>query len=185
MRKLKLQIQTTVDGYMCGPNGEMDWMLFEWSDDVGTYIWDMTGSVDTIVMGRNLAEGFIPHWASGPESEPPQAVEWMNSRAKVVVSNTLETSPWESAVIASGDGAESVRRLKSESGGDLIAYGGSLVTSLIAAEQIDELHLFVHPTAIGSGKPVFGADSYARLNLVKATPFDCGITALHYEPKQA
>ncbi len=110
MRKLKLQIQTTVDGYMCGPNGEMDWMLFDWSDDVGSYIWDMTGSVDTIVMGRNLAQGFIPHWASKPESEPPEAVEWMNSRAKVVISNTLESSPWESAVIASGDGAESVER---------------------------------------------------------------------------
>ena len=51
---------------------------------------------------------------------------------------------------------------------------------------LDELHLFVNPTAIGSGMPVFGnLGTYQRLRLVTAQPFDCGITALHFEPKRS
>jgi dihydrofolate reductase len=69
----------------------------------------------------------------------------------------------------------------------MIAYGGStLVTDLIARGLLDELHLFVNPTAIGAGLPVFATlDAYQRLRLVTAQPFDCGIAALHYEPKRS
>jgi dihydrofolate reductase len=68
----------------------------------------------------------------------------------------------------------------------MIAYGGStLVSDLIAQQLLDELHLFVNPNAIGTGKPVF-ADTGAKqkLSLVKATPFECGIVALHYGPRR-
>ena len=86
-----------------------------------------------------------------------------------------------------GDLAEIVGRLKAQPGGDLIAYGGStLVTSLIAAGLVDELHLFVNPAAIGAGLPVFPAgEAPEHLELVAATPFDCGIVALHYRPRRA
>ncbi|MFD0361903.1 dihydrofolate reductase family protein [Nocardia sp. GCM10030253] len=187
MRKLKLQVQMTVDGYMSGPNGEMDWMTFPWTDDIGAYIGALTAQVDTIVLGRKLAEGFIPHWASKPENEPQVAIDQMNNTPKVVITNSLTESPWENTVVAGGDLAEIVNGLKAQPGGDLIVYGGgTLVSSLIAAGLIDELHLFVNPTAIGAGLPVFadaGADQ--QLSLVAATPFDCGIIALHFEPKSA
>jgi dihydrofolate reductase len=185
MRKLKLQVQTTVDGYMSGPNGEMDWMTFPWTDDIAAYVTALTAPVDTIVLGRKLAEGFIPHWASKPESEPQSAIDTMNNTPKVVISNSLTKSPWENTVVAGGDVAETVNRLKAQPGGDLIVYGGgTLVSSLIAAELIDELHLFVNPIAIGAGLPVFAkTDAYQRLSLVTATPFECGIVALHFAPK--
>lgn len=184
MRKLKIQVQTTVDGYMGGPNGEFDWMAPMSGDDVSGYVWALTEPVDRIVLGRNLAEGFIPAWASGPRDEPQYFVDKMNDTPKVVISNGLAESPWPNAVVAGGDLAETITKLKAEPGGDLIAYGGSrLVSSLIAAGLVDELHLFVNPTAIGAGLPVFAPGGYQRLRPVAATPFECGITALHFEPQ--
>ncbi|CAM4246797.1 dihydrofolate reductase family protein [Nocardia ninae] len=188
MRKLKLQVQTTADGYMGGPNGEMDWMTFPWTDDVGTYIKNVMDSVDTIVLGRNLAEGFIPVWANRTEAdgEDQETIDWMNNTPKIVFSDTLTESPWPNTIIASGDLTKTVTDLKSQPGGDLIVYGGAtLAAALIAAELIDELHLFVNPTAIGTGLPVFAPGTYQPLRTVAATPFDCGITALHYAPKSA
>jgi dihydrofolate reductase len=184
MRKLKLQVQTTVDGYMGGPDGEMDWLTFPWTDDINAYLDALTKTVDCIVLGRKLAEGFIPAWASRPEGEDEETIDWMNDTPKVVISNSLTESPWENVVVAGGDLTETVNRLKAQPGGDIITYGGSaLVSSLIAAGLIDELHLLVNPAAIGAGLPVF-ADTGApqRLRLVNAQPFACGITALHFEP---
>ncbi|MFB4273773.1 MULTISPECIES: dihydrofolate reductase family protein [unclassified Nonomuraea] len=187
MRTFKLQVQTTVDGYMAGPNGEMDWMKMPWSDDINTYIDALTEPVDCIVLGRKLAEGFIPAWASEPEHETKESIDWMNNTPKVVVSNTLTESPWANATVAGGDLTEIVNRLKAQPGGDLIAYGGgTFVSNLIAKGLLDELHLFVNPTAIGAGMPVFPKlDTNQRLRLVAARAFECGITALHYEPERS
>jgi dihydrofolate reductase len=189
LRTFKLQVQTTVDGYMAGPNGEMDWLTFPWSDDVGPYIQALTDPVDTIVLGRRLAEGFIPAWASGPEGETQESIDWMNSTPKVVISNSLTESPWpdSNAVIANGDLATTIGDLKAKPGGDLIAYGGgTLVSSLLAEGLLDELHLFVNPAAIGAGMPVFpNLDANQQLRVVAVQPFECGITALHLEPQRA
>ena len=185
MRKFKLQVQTSVDGYMAGPNGEMDWMTLPWTDDISAYVDALTEPVDCIVLGHKLAEGFIPAWAAGPEGETQESIDWMNNTPKVVISNTLTQSPWENAVVAGGDLAETVNKLKAQPGGDMITYGGgTLVSDLIAKGLLDELHLFVNPTAIGAGMPVFpNLGAHQRLRLVTAQPFDCGITALHFEPK--
>lgn len=93
MRKFKLQVQTTVDGYMAGPNGEMDWMTVPWTDDLNAYSTALHEPVDCIVLGRKLAEGFIPAWAAGPDGEPQPAIDKMNETPKVVISNTLTESP--------------------------------------------------------------------------------------------
>ena len=186
MRTFKLQVQTTVDGYMAGPNGEMGWMQFPWTADVGAYINAMTSKVDLIVLGRKLAEGFIPAWQAGPPGEPQHAIDFMNNTPKVVVSNSLTESTWDNATVAGGDLAGTINQLKAEGGGDMIAYGGStLVSDLIAQQLLDELHLFVNPNAIGTGKPVFAdTGTKQKLSLVKATPFECGIVALHYGPRR-
>ncbi len=185
MRRFKLQVQTTLDGYMGGPDGEIDWAVAPWSADVDDYVEALMASVDTIVLGRRLAEGFIPAWAARPEGESEAAIDWMNDTPKVVISDTLRVSPWEGVTVRGGDLAQIVGELKAQAGGDLIAYGGgTLVRSLIAAGLLDELHLFVNPTAIGDGIPVFGRGSHQSMRLVSATPFACGITALQLVPKQ-
>ena len=187
MRTFKLQVQTTVDGYMAGPNGAMDWMTFPWTDDLNTYVDALMEPVDCIVLGRKLAEGFIPAWAAGPEGEDQASIDWMNNTPKVVISNSLTESPWENAVVAGGDLADTVNELKSRPGGDMIAYGGgTLVSSLIADGLLDELHLFVNPTATGAGMPVFPSlEHHQQLRPVAARQFDCGIIALHLEPKRS
>jgi dihydrofolate reductase len=187
VRKFMLQVQTTIDGYMAGPNGEMDWVKFQWSDDIGAHIEAVTKAVDLIVLGRRLAEGFIPAWASGPEGETQESIDWMNNTPKVVISRSLTESPWDNAVVANGDLAETIEELKARPGGDIIAYGGgTLVRDLIAKGLLDELHLYVNPTAIGAGMPVFPElEDNQRFRLVNARGFDCGITALHFEPERS
>ena len=64
MRKLKLQVQMSVDGFISGPNGEMDWMTFDWDDELKACVTEITTPIDCIVLGRKLAQGFIPHWAA-------------------------------------------------------------------------------------------------------------------------
>jgi dihydrofolate reductase len=184
VRKFKLQVQSSVDGYMAGPNGEMDWVTVPWTDDVNAYSGAIHDPVDLIVLGRHLAEGFIPAWAAGPEGEEQASIDKMNNTPKVVISNTLTESPWDNAVVAGGDLAAIVNELKAQPGGDMIAYGGgTLVRHLIAKGLLDDLHLFVNPAALGAGMPVFPRlDTHQQLRLVAAQPFDCGITALHLEP---
>ena len=184
MRTLKLQVQATVDGFMGGPNGEMDWLAFDWTDDVKQYVAALTESVDTILLGRNLAQGFIPHWAAHPELE---GAEVFNNSPKVVFTKTLHTSPWENTTLAKGELATEINALKNQPGGDLIVYGGgTFVASLIKEGLIDELHLFINPAAIGNGMPIFGGlDTKQNLTLLHTKAFDCGIVVVCYQPKRA
>jgi dihydrofolate reductase len=186
VRRLKLQTQITLDGYMAGPNGEMDWMLMSWSDDTSDYIHDIMASVDTILLGRKLADGFIPAWESRPEGEPDEAIDWMVNTPKVIVTNTLTEPPRDNVTLLSGDLVEGVTALKVQAGGDIIVYGGGeLVGSLVEAGLIDELHLFVNPTAIGTGMPVFGKpNQYASFAPIQTRQFDSGMLVIHLEPRR-
>ena len=183
MRKLKLQVQMSVDGYIAGPKSEMDWMIWNWDDELKKYVTEITEPVDCIVLGRKLAQGFIPHWASHPELE---GADKYNNTAKVVFTKTLEKSEWDNTVLAKGDLAEEINKLKSQEGKDIIAYGGaSFVSSLIKQGLIDEYHLFINPSAIGDGMTIFKEiDHKQDFKLIKATQFECGIVVLHYEPKR-
>lgn len=186
MRRFKLQVQTTVDGYMGSASGEMDWMTSPWSDDMTAYAQALHDPVDCIVLGRKLAEGFIPAWASRTpeEGETQESIDFMNNTPKVVMSRSLTTSPWENATVAS-DLVKTINDLKAQPGGDMITYGGgTLAVDLITEGLLDDLYLFVNPIVIGAGSSVLAnLGAHQRLRLAEARPFDCGVTALHYQPK--
>ncbi len=188
MRKLKLQVQMSIDGFISGPNGEMDWLEWNWDDALKNYVEELTEPVDCILLGRKLAEGFIPHWksvAADPANPEHLAGVDFTEKHKIVFSKTLIKSEWENTVLAENDLQEEVARLKKQNGGDIIAYGGgTFVSSLIQQNLIDEYHLFVNPTAIGNGMTIFkGLEKNLQLNLVKVTTFQCGIAVMHYNAK--
>ena len=189
MRKLKLQVQMTVDGYIAGLNGEMDFMAWNWDDELKQYVKDITEPVDCIILGRKLAEGFIPHWATvaaNPDDPEFTAGKKFTDTPKVVFTKTLDKSEWDNTVLAKGDLVDQITQLKKQDGQDIIAYGGAtFVSALIKYGLIDEFHLFINPTAIGKGMTIFKElDGKQNLTLVKSTSFDCGIVVLNYEPKR-
>jgi dihydrofolate reductase len=187
MRILKLQIQMTLDGFVAGPNGEMDWMVWNWDDKLKEYISEITTPVDCIVLGRKLAQGFIPTWAShlaDPKTADVFAKKMVETH-KVVFTKTLARSEWQNTDVAKGDMVEEVKNLKRMNGGDIIVYGGAtFVSALIKAGLIDEFHLFINPVAIGNGMTIFkDVPQKQHLTLVRSTAFDCGIVSLNYERK--
>lgn len=184
MRKLKLQVQMSIDGFISGTNGEMDWLTFDWSEDLKEYVRRLTDPVDTILLGRKLAEGFIPHWTEALQSpEPEEGAEKFVHTPKVVFTKTLTTSEWDNTVLAKGDLSEEINILKNSEGRDLIVYGGSkFVSSLIKENLIDELHLFINPVVLGNGLAIFqSVNTKQNYKLVDVHKFNCGIVVLCYK----
>lgn len=190
MRKLKLQVQMTVDGYVGGPNGEMDWMVLgEWDSDLEAYVNALTDASDTILLGRKMTEGFVNYWTdvvnNQPESREFPFAKKMVDTPKIVFTKTLEESTWDNTVLARGDLTDEINRLKNQKGKDIIVYGGAgFVSSLIKAGLIDEYHLFVNPVVLGKGMTIFGdAKEMLNLTLVRTQAFDSGEVVLCYQPK--
>jgi len=184
MRKLKLQVQMTVDGYVARLNGEMDWATDNWDNELNEYVREITKPVDCIVLGRKLAQGFIPYWASKPEGEPAEAIDKFNNTTKVVFTKTLEKSEWDNTVLlAKGDLTQEINKLKKQDGKDIIAYGGAtFVSALIKEGLVDELHLLINPTAIGNGMTIFKEIEFGqKFKLLKSKSFECGIVAISYK----
>lgn len=189
MRKLKLQVQISVDGYVAGPNGEMDWMVWNWDDELNNYVDQLTKSVDTILLGRKMANGFISHWtnvSNNPNDPNFAAGKKFIETPKVIFSKTLQKSAWENTEIATGNLIDEINKLKNQNGKDMIVYGGaSFVSALVKEGLIDAYHLFVNPAILGEGKTIFkDVNQKRKLTLVNSIPFDCGIVLLNYEPKR-
>lgn len=185
MKKLKLQVQISIDGFIAGPNGEMDWLVMNWGEDINSAVASITEPVDTILLGRKLAEGFIPAWQSRVENT--ETVDAGSRKIvdtpKIVFSNTLDAIDGKNTTVNNGDVVQEVTALKNQDGGDLIAYGGAeFVSSLIKNNLIDDYYLFVNPVALGKGMAIFSRiDDKLKLKLVKTQTFDCGIVLMHYQ----
>ena len=185
MRKLKLQVQMSLDGYIAGPNREMDWLTFNWDEEINRYVTELTESIGCIILGRKLAEGFIPHWAgvaADPENPEYAAGKIFTNTPKVVFSRTLEKSIWGNTTLAKGDLEEEIINLKKQDGKDIIAYGGAdFVSDLIKNDLIDEFHLFINPVVLGQGMPIFKElENNQPLKLELSKVFPCGIVVLRY-----
>jgi dihydrofolate reductase len=177
-------MQLSIDGFVAGPNGEMDWMVWNWDEVLQQYVKDLTDPVDTILLGRVLAQGFIPHWAAAAAKPEAEYFEKkMHETHKVVFTKTLESNAWSHTDLAKGNLAEEIETLKSMPGGDIIVYGGgNFVSNLIQSGLIDEYHFFINPTILGSGMPIFQeVTDRSNLKLLHAKSFECGIVVLCYQ----
>lgn len=185
MKKLKLQVQMTVDGFVCGPNGELDWMTWDWDDKLKDHVNDLTASIDTILLGRKMTDGFVGHWttvANDPKSPESSFGKVMVDTPKVVFSKTLNHSSWANTTLAKGNLADEVNKLKRQNGKDLMVYGGAGFNgALVQAGLIDEFNLFINPVAIGNGLSIFmNLPGKQDFKLVNTIPFECGVVLHQY-----
>ena len=181
MRKLKLQVQMSVDGFVAGPEGQLDWMT-EHDAGVIARIVQITDSSDTILLGRKMTDGFIKYW----ESVPPESPEYSFARRmvdtpKVVFSKTLKRVEGKNVRVETGDLVQAINQLKSQRGKDIVVYGGAtFVSELIAHDLIDELNIFVNPVAIGRGMRIF--KDRKALRATGSMTYPSGIVINTYQP---
>ena len=171
MRRIIAALQVSLDGFIEGPNGELDW-VDSWEDP-----FDVLPRIDTFILGAGMYPGYEQYWGAitanptepvpffdRPPTKGELAYAGFASRTPhVVLSRTLREVAWRNTRIVRD--VESIRALKARPGKDMHAVGGaSLVGSLINAGLVDELRLVVQPVLLGSGKALF-KDVTARHSL--------------------
>lgn len=186
MRKLKLQVQMSIDGCIAGPNNEMDWMVFFGDEKLKEFENRIHEPVDTILLGRKMTGEFVSYWAnvmSKPDDPEYAFAKKMIETPKIVFTKSLNKSEWINTEIATGDLKDEITKLKSQEGGDIVVYGGASFDSCLIKENlIDEFYLFINPVAIGNGKTIFkDLKEIRNFTLIESIAFDSGIVLLHYE----
>ena len=185
MRKLKLQMQITADGFVAGPEGQLDWMTRTMDEKVIAFINHLTDTSDTILLGRKMTSGFIKYWEHAitqPDSPEYVFARKMVDMPKVVFSKTLDRVDGQNVRVENSDLSEAVNQLKRAPGKDIVVYGGAtFVSSLIESGLIDELNFFVNPVAIGDGMRIF--KDRRPLTLAASVAYPSGIVVNTYNPK--
>lgn len=157
----------------------------KWDDGMTKFCIGNLKNVDSILLGRTTAEGFIPYWtdvAENPKDSFYKLGKPLHTIPKIVFSNKLKENKWDNTTLLNGDFAKAIKTLKKKKGKDIIVYGGnSFASSLIQNDLVDECYLLINPAAVGNGKSEFNPlENNFRLKLVKSKPFDCGVILLYY-----
>jgi dihydrofolate reductase len=180
MSQVVLQMSVSLDGYVAGPGGDLDWGLQEEHPDVHAWKIASLRGVGTHIMGRLTYEQMAGYWPSATGDY----AQFMNSLPKVVFSKTLTDAGWAGSRVVGGELTEEIAALKGESGGEIMAHGGAaFVQALSRHGLIDEYRLVIEPVALGNGLPLFkDLAGPLRLDLTEARSFPGG-TAIHvYRP---
>ena len=186
MRKLKLQMQMTVNGYVGGLKGENDWMTWNPDDEFIAFLCSLIDSSDTLLLGRKTGEGIIPFWESTAEKNPAHPfAKKIADIPKVVFTKTLDKSTWNNTTLAKGKLAEEIASLKNKNGKDILVFGGAnFVSSLTKDGLIDEYHLIINPTAMSNGMTIFNSpDSIQKFTPIQSKLYPGGKTVLSFKPK--
>lgn len=192
----------SVDGFVAGPNGEIDWMFPSMSDSGRDWIVDLLGNTSLHAIGRKTYQDWVAFWPTStipmarPMNEIPKAV--FSRSGEVDLPNRDKTKSalndanvnqsvqdsWLNPLVAGKDLVADIQRLKAEDGKPILAQGGvSFASSLIAANLVDVFLLAVHPVAIGRGLPIFaGLEKPLHLKLEDLVQFDTGAMVKTYRP---
>jgi dihydrofolate reductase len=189
MRKLIVTTWVTLDGFIAGPNNEMEWVAASFDEAMGKYEDDIVSAADTLVLGRVTYQSFAGSWPHVPAN--PSASEGekayarkLNSMRKIVFSRTLDKVEWNNSTLHREIVPEDIVRLKREPGKDILIYGSaSIVSSLTNLGLIDEYQLLVHPVVLGQGKPLFkDVANNVTLTLIGTKTHPSGVVLLTYQP---
>jgi dihydrofolate reductase len=162
MRKIIAALHVSLDGFVEGPKGELDWIR-SWEDAFG-----LLERIDTCILGRTMYPAYESYWQAvlanseatlpltgrPPTQEEIEYARFADRTLHVILSRTLERVGWTNSRIVRD--VEALRALKGEAGKDMHAVGGAtLVSSLVNAGLIDEFRLVVQPVLLGGGKALF------------------------------
>lgn len=188
MRKIIAALEVSLDGFIEGPNGEIDW-IDSWEDLFG-----FLPQVDTLLLGGGMYPGYEQNWQAiieNPGGVLPLTgkvatrgeiayAAFASKTPHVVLSRTIAKVAWPNTTIMRN--IAEVARMKQQPGKDIHAVGGaSLVSSLANAGLIDEIRLIVRPIILGAGKALFaGVARRMPLTLVEAIGMKSGLVRLIY-----
>ena len=181
MRKVILDLAVTLDGFIEGPNGEIDWCIMDDDMDFEGFL----STIDTIFYGRVSYDSW-GNFQPDVNASPAEQLIWkeIHSKKKFVFSKQNRND--DKVTFINSGVREKVTEIKKQDGKDIWLYGGAgIIRTFIQLGLIDIFRISVHPIALGSGKPLF-EDLKGRLglSLIKANVFKSGVVQLVYEQKQ-
>lgn len=186
MRTLVSFMHVSLDGFVAGPNGEMDWIKVD--DEIFDYVGNRTDGSDTALYGRvtwEMMEGYWPTAADKPNASKHdiQHSAWYNKVDKVVLSKSMKGQQLPNTIIISDDIEHRVKALKQQAGKEIIIFGSPRAThTLIQYGLVDEFWLFINPVLIGNGIPMFkNVPGVTQLKLMQSKQFGCGVVCLQYK----
>ncbi|MEO5910514.1 MAG: dihydrofolate reductase family protein [Pelobium sp.] len=185
MRKIISFMHISLDGFVAGPNGEMDWIKVdeELFDHVGNRIIE----TDMALYGRityQMMENYWPTAGDDPTASKHDIdhSKWYKKAQKVVLSKTMKGTDLINTKIISDNLAESINEIKQPGDKEILLFGSPTAThSLIQQNLIDGYWLFVNPIILGQGIPLFtGINDKTKLQLLTTHQFTCGVTEMNY-----
>jgi dihydrofolate reductase len=181
MRRVVVSIINSLDGFIAGPAGELDWMISPDPEREAEHL-QFLGSVDTMLIGHGVYHDMVRYWPTATG----ELADRINATRKLVVSTTPEELAWQNAqqLFVDDDLPGAITDLKTTSGKDIVLYGGiRLAQGMARHGLIDEYRLAVTPVALGEGHPLFAAGAPRRtLSLREAQPFPSGALLASYTP---
>ncbi|OQP49796.1 hypothetical protein A4H97_28325 [Niastella yeongjuensis] len=179
MRKIILNLATTLDGFIEGANGELDWCILEEDMHFDKFL----ESVDTIFYGRVSYDLWGNYQSDAAASDMEKRFSSLIQSMKKIVFSSQSRAD-EKATFISTDVVAEVERIRNQPGKDIWLYGGAkLITTFIENGLVDEYMISVHPTVLGAGKPLFENAARFDLQLTDTKVFKSGVVQLIYAPK--
>lgn len=181
-RKIIVTTSVSLDGFVEGPNREIDWHVVD--RELHAHFNENLKRMGAFLEGRVMHELMAQVWphmgqnAAATPEELEYAGIWLNM-PKIVYSRTLRRADWNATIVRDVV-PEEVRALKALPGGDLSLGGAGLTASFLRHDLVDEFWIYVHPVAIGQGKPLFPPDARIRLRLEETRRFGNGVVLLRY-----
>ncbi len=184
MRSVIVSNAASLDGFMAGPNGEIDWHTSIVDDEFEAYAVELLAAIDTLVFGRKTYELMKSYWPTAtPGTDDPKIIDALNNYPKVVFSRTLKDAGWKNVRIVHRDPAEEVSELKRRQGKNMVIYGSGEIISVLAKRGlIDDYRIIVAPVVLGAGKPMFRNLDRLPLKLEETRRFRSGAVLLRYVP---
>jgi len=185
MRKLISFMHISLDGFVAGPNGEMNWIKVD--EEIFDYVGKRISESDTALYGRvtyDMMESYWPTAGDEPDASKHdiEHSQWYKQARKIVLSKTMAGADLPHTQIISDNLADSINKIKQTAGGEILLFGSPTAThSLIQQNLIDGYWLFVNPVILGQGIPLFkDVKEKTQLNLLNTHQFTSGVTALDY-----